>query len=412
MPGVVPIVSPAIVGVPREVAAGETRVALTPAAAERLVRAGVDVRIEAGAGRAAGHGDEDYAAKGATVVAARSEVFADADVILQVRTASAQLSLGQEEAQAYRKGQVVIGLADPLGASPGLRATADSGATLFALELIPRTTRAQSMDVLSSMAMIAGYKAVLLAATASPRLMPMMMTAAGTLQPARVLVIGAGVAGLSAIGTARRLGAIVSAYDVRPAVKEQVESLGASFVELALDAQSAEGDNGYAKDQGEDFYRRQRELMASVVAKSDVVITTAAIPGQKAPVLVTRDMVGQMRPGSVIVDLAAASGGNCELSRVGTTLDCGGVTILAPADIVTSVANHASQLYAQNLATFTLSLLRDGALAIDHDDDIVGATCIARAGVITHPRVQAALEAQRPISDERPSTQERLAANQ
>ncbi len=265
---------------------------------------------------------------------------------------------------------------------------AAKGVTLLALELLPRITRAQSMDVLSSQATIAGYRAVLLAALALPKIFPMMITAAGTLNAARVLVVGAGVAGLQAIATARRLGAMVSGYDVRPAVKEQVQSLGAKFVEMPLDSAAAAGAGGYAQQMDEAFYRRQRELMTRVVAESDVVITTAAVPGKKSPVLVTAEMVAGMAPGSVIVDLAAERGGNCELTHAGQTVVVNGVTILGPTDLPAEVPQHASQLYAKNITTFLLYLVKEGRLTLDAEDEIVRETLVARGGEVIHPRIK------------------------
>jgi NAD(P) transhydrogenase subunit alpha len=269
-----------------------------------------------------------------------------------------------------------------------MRALGAEGVTGFAVELIPRITRAQSMDALSSMATIAGYKAVVLAADTLPQLFPMLMTAAGTISAARVFVVGAGVAGLQAIATARRLGAVVEAYDVRPAVKEQVLSLGAKFVELPLEAADAQDKGGYAKAMDEDFYRRQRETMSRVVAQSDVVITTAAVPGKKAPVLITGAMLEAMKPGSVVVDLAAEQGGNCELTRPGETLVHGGVTILGPLNVPSSIPHHASQMYAKNITNFVRPMLKDGALGIDTSDELVRETLVVRDGEVVHPRVR------------------------
>jgi NAD(P) transhydrogenase subunit alpha len=286
-----------------------------------------------------------------------------------------------------RSGQTVIGACEPLTELDAATEVAKTGATLFSMEMMPRITRAQSMDILSSMATIAGYKAVLLAADALPKMFPMMMTAAGTLAAARVFVVGAGVAGLQAIASARRLGAVVHAYDVRPAVREQVESLGGKFVELELDTDSAEDAGGYAKELGEDFYTKQREMMLEVVADSDVVITTAAIPGKKAPILVTREMVEGMQRGSVIVDLAAERGGNCELTVPGERVEHDGVTILGPLNIPSDVPYHASQMYSKNVTTFLLHLIDDDELVIDPDDEITKGTLITRDGSVVHPRV-------------------------
>jgi NAD(P) transhydrogenase subunit alpha len=380
-----------IVAVPRESHPGERRVALIPASVAGLVKAQLEVRVERGAGQAAGFTDQQYAAAGARVVDSRSEAFA-ADVLLVVRAAGANPEAGRADGALVHPGQVVIGMCDPLGAPQAAAELAAKGVTLLALELLPRITRAQSMDVLSSQATIAGYRAVLLAALALPKIFPMMITAAGTLNAARVLVVGAGVAGLQAIATARRLGAMVSAYDVRPAVKEQVQSLGAKFVEMPLDSAAAAGAGGYAQQMDEAFYRRQRELMTRVVAESDAVITTAAVPGKKAPVLVTAEMVARMAPGSVIVDLAAERGGNCELTRAGQTVLQEGVTILGPLDLAAEVPAHASQLYAKNMSTFLLYLVKDGALSLDLNDELVRETLIARGGEVVHPRIKQLLE--------------------
>jgi NAD(P) transhydrogenase subunit alpha len=353
----------------------------------QLLRAGPEVLVEAGAGVAAGFGDQEYRDKGASVVADRAEVIGRADVLAQVRAPGANPDRGDADIASFRVGQVVIGLCDPLVADRANRAIAQRGVTLFSLEMMPRITRAQSMDVLSSMATIAGYKAVLLAADTLPRMFPMMMTAAGTVAPARVFVVGAGVAGLQAIATARKLGAVVEGYDVRPAVREQVESIGAKFVEMELDTAEAEDAGGYARELGEDFYRKQREMMAKVVAANDVVITTAAVPGKKAPVLITEEMVRGMRRGSVIVDLAAERGGNCELTRPGETIECEGVTILGPLNIPTTIPYHASQMYAKNVVTFLLHLITDGELEVDMEDEITAGTLITRSGEVVHPLV-------------------------
>jgi len=286
---------------------------------------------------------------------------------------------------------VVVGFLDPLRLPEGVKALAGREATAFSLEMLPRITRAQSMDALSSTATVVGYKAVLLAAAALPRMMPMLMTAAGTVTPARVFIIGAGVAGLQAIATAKRLGAVVEAYDVRPAVKEQIQSLGGKFVELPLETTGAEDKGGYAKAQDESFYRRQRELLSKVVAESDVVIGTAAVPGKKAPVLVTDEMVAGMRPGSVVVDLAAEQGGNCESTKAGETVVAHGVTVMGPLNLAATVPHHASQLYARNVATFVANLVKKGELQLDADDEIIRESMVARGGEVTHPRVREAL---------------------
>jgi len=376
-----------IVGVPRESFPGERRVALVPASLSPLKKAGLEVVIEAGAGVPAGFSDTEYTDKGGEIVASRSEVFARADVLTQVRAFGANTETGSADLDSYRKGQIVIATCDPLAALEADRQAAAAGVALLSLEMMPRITRAQSMDVLSSQATIAGYKAVLLAASALPRMFPMLMTAAGTVSPAHVFVVGAGVAGLQAIATAKRLGAVVSAYDVRPAVKEQVQSLGGKFIEFELEAAAAEDAGGYAKALGEDFYRRQREMMLEVVAANEVVITTAAVPGKKAPILVTREMVERMHPGSLIVDLAAERGGNCELTKPGETVEHGGVSILGPLNLASTVPHHASQMFSKNVATFLLHLTKDGAVALDSADEITAGTLITRDGEVVHAGV-------------------------
>lgn len=376
-----------IIAVPRETHPGERRVALIPASVPTLVKAGLDVLIEAGAGLSAGYTDQQYGEKGARIAPTRSEAFAG-DVLLQVRAAGANPQTGHADLALYRQGQVVIGMCDPLG-SPQLAAEiAAKGVSLFSLELLPRITRAQSMDVLSSQATIAGYRAVLLAAEALPKMFPMLITAAGTINAAKVLIVGAGVAGLQAIATARRLGASVSAYDVRPAVKEQVQSLGAKFVEMELATATAEAKGGYAQQMDEEFYRRQRELMARVVADSDVVITTAAIPGKKSPILVTAEMVAKMARGSVIVDLAAERGGNCELTKADETTVAHEVTILGPTNLPAEIPQHASQMYAKNITTFLLNLVKDKQVQINLEDEIISDTLITRDGQVVNPRIQ------------------------
>jgi NAD(P) transhydrogenase subunit alpha len=375
------------VGIPRETYPGERRVALVPALVPALHKAGCQVLVQRGAGDEAGYTDGEYAQAGAEVVASRDEVFA-ADILLQVRAAGANPQAGHDDLQRLRPGQTVIGFCEPLGEPEALRPVAQRGCQLFAMELMPRITRAQSMDALSSMATVAGYKAVLQAAAALPKMFPMMMTAAGTITAARVFVVGAGVAGLQAIATARRLGAVVTAYDVRPAVKEQVESLGARFLELKLETQAAEDRGGYARAQDEDFYRRQREMMLAAVRDADVVITTAAIPGKKAPLLVTRQMVEAMRGGSVIVDLAAERGGNCELTQPGETVVHGRVQILGPTNLPSTAPYHASQMYGRNISAFLLHLVHDGQLRIDLDDEITRETLVCRQGEIVHPRLR------------------------
>ena len=367
------------IGVPRETFRGERRVALVPGVVASLKAKGGEVLVETGAGTAAGFTDAAYADKGAQIVQ-RARLFSDSDVIAQVRAG--------EDLAGLRSGQAVIAFLDPLGAPQAMKQLAGTGATAFSIELMPRITRAQSMDALSSQATVAGYKAVLLAATHLPRMFPMLMTAAGTITPARVFVLGAGVAGLQAIATAKRLGAVIEAYDVRAAVKDQVQSVGAKFVELPLDTTAAEGAGGYAAAQDESFLRRQREVLGKVVAGSDVVITTAAIPGQKSPVLITREMVPGMAPGSVIVDLAAERGGNCEATKADEVVELNGVTILGPTNLPATVPYHASQMYAKNMATFLLHLMKEGKLSVDTADEITRETLVAQGGEVVHERVK------------------------
>jgi NAD(P) transhydrogenase subunit alpha len=383
------------IGVPAETFPGETRVALVPAVLPLLKKIGLDVVIERGAGDSAGFTDEAYA--GHAAIGSREDAFT-ADIVTQVRTAGANAARGAEDIRLLRRGQVVIGFAEPLTSVAAARAIAEREAVLVAMEFVPRTTRAQTMDALSSMATVVGYKAVLVAAATLPRMFPMLNTAAGTVAAARVFVVGAGVAGLQAIATARRLGARVEAYDVRPAVKEQIQSLGARFVELPLEASSAQDAGGYATAQDEGFYRRQREMMSKAVAGADVVITTAAIPGKPAPVLVTTAMVAAMAPGSVIVDLAAERGGNCELTVPDEMVVRHGVTILGPTNLASTVPYHASQMYARNLVAVIQHLVGrekgpDGKpagaprLALNMDDEITKEFLVTRDGQVVHPRV-------------------------
>lgn len=381
-----------IVGVVKETYPGERRVALVPAVVPSLVKAGMEVVVEAGAGDQAGFRDSAYQEKGATTKGRRQEVFAGADVICQVRALGANPQLGRADLDLFRRDQVVIGFTEPLTAAEPIEALAERGVTLFAMELMPRIARAQSMDALSSQATVQGYKAVLLAAEVLPRMFPMMMTAAGTVAPAKVLIIGAGVAGLQAIATARKLGGVVVAYDIRPIVKEQVESLGAKFLQIGLEAKGAQDKGGYAKAMDDEFYRKQRELMTEAVAHSDVVITTAAVPGKKSPVLVTGEMVAGMAPGSVVVDLAAAYGGNCELTRADETVVEHGVTILGPTNLPSTVPYHASQMYAKNISSFLLHLVKDGRLVVDMEDEITEQTLLTRGGEIVHQRVRKLLD--------------------
>ena len=381
-----------IVAIPRETFPGERRVAVIPASVPVLVKAGMEVLIEKSAGAAAGYPDEQYEAKGAKIAPDRDAVFA-ADVLLQVRAAGSNPEAGKSDLARYRSGQVVIAMADPLNSPHPAQDFAAKGVALFSLELLPRITRAQSMDVLSSMATVAGYRAVLLAATQMTKMFPMLMTAAGTITPAKVFVIGAGVAGLQAIATAKRLGAVVTAYDVRPAVKEQIQSLGGKFIELELDTGKAEAQGGYAQQMDEEFYRKQRALMTKVAAESDAIITTAAIPGKKSPVLITAEAVRGMAAGSVIVDLAAERGGNCELTKGGETVVEGGVTILGPLNLPSDLPTHASLMYSKNICNFLANLVKDGKVAFNMDDEIIRDTLVTRDGAVVNPRIQQLLGA-------------------
>jgi len=377
-----------IVGVPREGYSGERRVALVPAVLPNLKKAGLEVLIQAGAGQAAGYRDAEYVEKGAKLAASREEVFASADIIVQFLCHGANDKTGSADLPLLRKGQALVGFLRPLGTVKTVQEIAERRVTSFSVELMPRITRAQSMDALSSMATICGYKAVLLAADTLPRMCPMLTTAAGTITPARVLIIGAGVAGLQAIATARRLGAVASAYDMRPAAKEQVQSLGGRFVELAIEAKDAQDASGYGKAQDESFYQKQRELLGKVVAESDVVIAAAVIPGKKSPVLVTKEMVERMAPGSVIVDLAAERGGNCELTQPDETAVIHGVTIIGEYNLAARVPYHASQLYARNVMSFLLHLTKEGKLQLNLQDEITRETLLTHEGEIVNPRVR------------------------
>jgi NAD(P) transhydrogenase subunit alpha len=381
------------VGVPKETYPGETRVAIVPATISALVTAGLTVKVESGAGLAAGFPDADYVAKGGQIVAGRDELFAQSQIILQVRSLGTNPERGADDLVRIGEKHIVIGMSDPLSRADLAQKLAERGATAFSMELVPRVTRAQSMDVLSSMATAAGYKAVLLAATHLPRFFPMFMTAAGTISPARVFIIGAGVAGLQAISAAKRLGGVVRAYDVRPAVKEQVMSLGAKFVELPLEASAAEDKGGYAKALGEEFYQKQRELMTKTVADSDVVITTAAIPGQKAPILIDEKAVQGMHPGSIIVDLAAERGGNCALTKADEVVIANGVTILGPTNLPATLPYHTSLMYAKNISTFLLNMIKGGELNLDLEDQITRDTLISRDGQVVNARVKELLAA-------------------
>jgi NAD(P) transhydrogenase subunit alpha len=377
-----------IVGIPKESFPGERRVALVPSVIPSLLKAGFEVVVESGAGAAAGYPDGEYVGKGGKILRERAEVFKAADVVLQVLCYGSNDITGKADLPLLRPGQVLIGFLRPLGAVETVQEIASTGVSAFSIELMPRTTRAQSMDALSSMATICGYKAVLLAADRLPRLFPMLTTAAGTITPARVFIIGAGVVGLQAIATARRLGAVASAYDMRPAAKEQVQSLGGRFVELPVEAQDAQDARGYARAQDESFYRRQRELLGRVVAESDVVITAAVIPGKRAPLLVTRDMVEKMAPGSVIVDVAAERGGNCELTKASEVVVEHDVTIIGYINMASTVPYHASQMYARNVAAFLTHLTKDRKIEIDTSDEITRETLVTQGGKIVNTRVQ------------------------
>jgi H+-translocating NAD(P) transhydrogenase subunit alpha len=377
-----------ILGVPRESFPGERRVALVPSVIPNLAKAGMEVAVEAGAGYEAGYPDAEYAAKGAKILPSRAEVFRAADIVTQVLCYGSNDRTGKADVPLYKRDQVLVGFLRPLGSIETISEIAGKGVTSFSVELMPRTTRAQSMDALSSMATISGYKAVIIAADTLPKLFPMMTTAAGTITPARVLILGCGVAGLQAIATARRLGAVVSAYDLRPVVKEQVQSLGARFVELALEAKDAQDARGYATAQGEEFYRKQRELLGKVIAENDVVITAAVVPGKKSPVLVTKEMVAGMAPGSVLIDLAAERGGNCELTRGGERFVHHGVTIIGDYNLASTVPYHSSQMYARNLTSFLLLLVKDGKLQLNTSDDIIRETLLTHAGEVVNARLR------------------------
>jgi NAD(P) transhydrogenase subunit alpha len=377
-----------IIGVPKETYPGERRVGLVPMVIPTLAKAGFEVVIEANAGLQAGYPDNQYLEKGAKIASSRAALFEQADIILQVLSYGSNDVTGKDDLPLLRNGQILIGFLRPFGSRDVIQQIADRGVTSFSVELIPRTTRAQSMDALSSMGTICGYKAVLIAADSHPRIFPMLTTAAGTITPARVLVIGAGVAGLQAIATSRRLGAVTSAYDLRPAAKEQVQSLGGRFVELPIEAKDAQDARGYARAQDENFYQKQRELLGRVVKESDVVITAAVIPGKKSPILVTEEMVQGMAPGSVIFDLAAERGGNCELTEAGKTVVKHGVTIIGAINVASGVPYHASQMYARNTTAFLTHLIRDQKLQLNLDDEIVRDTLVTHAGEVVNPRVR------------------------
>jgi H+-translocating NAD(P) transhydrogenase subunit alpha len=377
-----------IIGVPKESYPGERRVALVPLVVPTLAKAGFEVHVEAGAGAAAGYPDSQYAEKGAKIVDDRASVFAGSDIVTQLLCYGSNDVTGKQDVPLFRRNQVLVGFLRPFGAKEVVQEIAQAGVTSFSVELMPRSTRAQSMDALSSMATVCGYKAVLMAADSHPRIFPMMTTAAGTITPARVFVIGCGVAGLQAIATARRLGAVISAYDLRPAAKEQVQSLGGRFVELPIEAKDAQDARGYARAQDEEFYRRQRELLGKAVQESDVVITAAVIPGKKSPILVTEDMVKGMAPGSVILDLASERGGNCEITETGKTVVKHGVTIIGAINLASGVPYHASMMYAKNLTAFLTYIVKDQKLNLNLEDEIVRETLLTTGGEIVQPRVR------------------------
>ncbi len=368
----------------------EKRTALIPQHVAALKKTGAEVVVEAGVGVESLHSNADYEQAGARVETRRERLLAEADVVLVVRGPGAYREFAAADLDRLKKGAALIGFLEPLAEPEVMNTLAARGLTLFSMELIPRITRAQSMDALSSMANIAGYKAVLLAADTSSKMFPMMMTAAGTVTPARVFVLGAGVAGLQAIATAKRLGAVVEAYDVRPEVKEQVQSLGGRFVELDLKTE-AQGTGGYAAAQSEEFYRRQQEMLAKHFKTADVVITTALVPGRKAPVLISEEMAGHLSPGAVVIDLAAEKGGNCAVIEPGRTINYKGVTIVGPVNLPSEVPFHASQMYSKNVSAFTALLVKGGQLQLNLEDGIVKGTLVAHGGQVTHPAVLKAL---------------------
>ncbi len=375
------------IGVPKESYATERRVALVPAAIAPLKKAGADVLVESGAGVESGVLDHAFAEAGATIISARDELFKNADILVQVRGLGANPDGWKADLDLMHEGQLLVATMDALAAPDPLKQAMAKGITAFALDMVPRISRAQAMDVLSSQSNLAGYCAVLLGANALPKIMPMLMTAAGTITPAKVLVMGAGVAGLQSIATARRLGAVVSGYDVRPAAKEQIESLGARAVELAIPSEQSQDSGGYAKAMDAAFYAKQAELLTQVVAESDIVITTAAVPGQRAPVLVTAAMVEQMQPGSVVVDIAAERGGNCELTVPGEAIHHNGVTVIGPLNLASTVPVHASRLFSKNISTFLLNMIKKGELQIDLEDEIIRDTMLTHKGEITSTKL-------------------------
>lgn len=370
------------VAAPKAVVAGERRVAIIPETCSRLKKVGLEFIIETGAGAESGFADTAYSDAGASIVPDSASLYSTADVVAYPNSPTL------EQIGMMRRGTIVLGVLNPLTQHDLIRRFAEAGVTSLALDLMPRITRAQKMDVLSSMSTVTGYKSVLMAAAALPRMFPLLMTAAGTITPAKVLILGAGVAGLQAIATAKRLGAVVEAFDVRPVVKEQVESLGAKFVEVPVEAKDAQDAGGYAKEMSEEYKRKQMELVAKHAAASDVVITTALIPGRRAPILITAETIRAMQPGSVVVDLASEAGGNCELTRHGETVSEGGVLILGPANLSSSIPFHASQMFSRNVGAFLQDLTRDGVVTLNPDDECVSGTLITKDGQVVHQRVK------------------------
>jgi NAD(P) transhydrogenase subunit alpha len=381
-----------IIAVTRELVTGEKRVALCPDNAQSLIDAGATLWVEENAGAEAGFSNDSYQTVGAKIISDRDEIFSGADIILQVQSFGSNTENAEQDLKRLKPKQIIIGMMDPLAQPQAASQLAKTGATAIALEMVPRISRAQSMDVLSSMATLAGYRSVLLGAEAAPRILPMLMTAAGTLQPARVLIMGVGVAGLQACATAKRLGAVVEAYDVRPAAREQIISVGATPVELDLPTDSSEGAGGYAKKQTEEFLELQRKLMTEVVARQDIIITTAAVPGAKSPILVTEDMLIAMKTGSVVVDLAAERGGNCALTKTGQTIVAHGVTVVGPENLASDVACHASQMYGKNIQTLLELILQEGKVNLDFNDEIIAGTIVAHDGDVPHPYMRKLLD--------------------
>lgn len=371
-----------IIAISKEVVKGEKRVSITPDIAEKFVKSGYSVWIEQGAGDLAGHPDELYSTSGAILIQDRKKLFSECDLLLGIHTPPKEYLL------SLKKGAALFCFLWPLQHPETVDLLRNHGITAVSMDAVPRISRAQSMDALSSMSNISGYKAVLIGAMELDRYLPMMMTAAGTIRPAKVLVLGAGVAGLQAIATAKRLGAVVESYDVRPAVKEQVESLGATFIDIPIDDTDTETKGGYAKEVSEETKKKQVEVLHSHVQKSDVVITTALIPGKKAPVLITKTMVGDMKPGSVVVDIAAEQGGNCELTKAGETVFHNGVKVVGPVNLPSTVAQHASQMYAKNMHTLLSLYLKEGSFVVDASDQIVHESTITHAGELLSPLVK------------------------